>query len=116
MSASLATRTVRLAAVDTDTSFTLVVRNRAEGLGWEFRVFEAPPLADELVAMRLHALLVDVAQLGPSAWDWLERTCQALPDLPVLVCTGPSSVAQRVRGLRLGADDWLTKPAHAEEV
>jgi DNA-binding response OmpR family regulator len=34
----------------------------------------------------------------------------------VIVCTGPSSVAQRVRGLRLGADDWITKPCHPEEV
>jgi DNA-binding response OmpR family regulator len=25
-------------------------------------------------------------------------------------------VAQRVRGLRLGADDWLTKPCHPEEL
>jgi DNA-binding response OmpR family regulator len=25
-------------------------------------------------------------------------------------------VAQRVRGLRLGADDWITKPCHPEEV
>jgi DNA-binding response OmpR family regulator len=25
-------------------------------------------------------------------------------------------VAQRVRGLRLGADDWMTKPCHPEEV
>ncbi len=33
-----------------------------------------------------------------------------------MVCTGPSSVAQRVRGLRLGADDWITKPCHPEEV
>jgi DNA-binding winged helix-turn-helix (wHTH) protein len=30
--------------------------------------------------------------------------------------TGPSTVAQRVRGLRLGADDWITKPCHPEEV
>ena len=29
---------------------------------------------------------------------------------------GPSTVAQRVRGLRLGADDWITKPCHPEEV
>jgi DNA-binding response OmpR family regulator len=34
----------------------------------------------------------------------------------VIVCTGPSSVAQRVRGLRLGADAWMTKPCHAEEL
>ena len=34
----------------------------------------------------------------------------------MVVCTGRSSVAQRVRGLRLGADDWVTKPCHPEEV
>ena len=34
----------------------------------------------------------------------------------VVVCTGRTSVAQRVRGLRLGADDWLSKPCHPEEV
>ncbi len=34
----------------------------------------------------------------------------------MIVCTGPTSVAQRVRGLRLGVDDWITKPCHPEEV
>ena len=38
-----------------------------------------------------------------------------LPDLGVVVCTGRSTVAQRVRGLRLGVDDWITKPCHPEE-
>jgi DNA-binding response OmpR family regulator len=50
--------------------------------------------------------------LGPQAWTWLERLCEALPELGIVVCTGPSTVAQRVRGLRLGADDWITKPCH----
>ena len=34
----------------------------------------------------------------------------------MIVCTGQSTVAQRVRGLRLGADDWVTKPCHPEEL
>ena len=34
----------------------------------------------------------------------------------MIVCTGPSSVAQRVRGLRLGVDAWITKPCHPEEL
>ncbi len=38
-----------------------------------------------------------------------------LPDLGIVVCTGRSTVAQRVRGLRLGVDDWITKPCHPEE-
>jgi two-component system response regulator RegX3 len=66
--------------------------------------------------MRLSAIVVDLTVLGPQAWSWLERLCGELPELGVIVCTGPSTVAQRVRGLRLGADDWVTKPCHPEEV
>ena len=116
MTAILGTSLVRLAVVDSETGFTQVLRNRAEALGWEFRTFEAAPRVDALVALRLHAVLVDVLALGPDGWEFLERMRSELPELPVLVCTGPSSVAQRVRGLRGGADDWITKPSHAEEV
>ncbi len=66
--------------------------------------------------MKLNALVVDVGVLGPGAWDFLERVCGMLPDLAVIVCTQGSTVAQRVRGLRIGADDWVNKPAHPEEV
>ena len=66
--------------------------------------------------MRVNALVVDLALLGAGAWDFLERVSAALPGLGIVVCTGRSSVAQRVRGLRLGADDWVTKPCHPEEV
>ncbi len=107
---------IRLAVIDTDTAFLQVLSKRLAGLGWEQRTLSTPVPPDELVAMRLNAVVVDLALLGPDAWDWLERTCAALPGLGVVVCTGPSSVAQRVRGLRLGADDWVTKPCHPEEV
>ena len=66
--------------------------------------------------MRLNALVIDLAVLGPQGWNYLEQLCTRLPGLGVVVCTGQSSVAQRVRGLRLGADDWMTKPCHPEEL
>jgi DNA-binding response OmpR family regulator len=66
--------------------------------------------------MRLHALVIDIGTLGQQGWTYLERVCSGLPTLAVLVCSGPSTVAQRVRGLRLGADDWIPKPCHPEEV
>jgi DNA-binding response OmpR family regulator len=67
--------------------------------------------------MKLNALVVDLGVLPPEeAWPFLERVCGMLPGLGVIVCTGESTVAQRVRGLRLGADDWIAKPGHPEEV
>jgi DNA-binding response OmpR family regulator len=66
--------------------------------------------------MRLNAVVVDPTVLGHAAWSYLEKLCARLPQLGVVVCTGQSTVAQRVRGLRLGVDDWVTKPCHPEEV
>jgi DNA-binding response OmpR family regulator len=107
---------LRLAVIDRDPGFMQVMSNRLEALGWDLRALSSAVTADALVAMRLNALVVDVAVLGPGHWDYLERVCARLPGLAVIVCTGPSSVAQRVRGLRLGADAWVTKPCHAEEL
>jgi DNA-binding response OmpR family regulator len=93
-----------------------VLVKRAGDLGWQYRCLEAPPPVDEFVAMRVNALVVDLALLGPGGWEFLERVAAALPGMGLIVCTGPTSVSQRVRGLRAGADDWVTKPCHPEEV
>jgi DNA-binding response OmpR family regulator len=107
---------LRLAILDSDSGFVRVLVKRAGDLGWQHRRLEAPPRMEEFVAMRVNALVVDLALLGPGAWDFLERVSSALPGLGIVVCTGRSTVSQRVRGLRLGADDWVTKPCHPEEV
>ncbi len=107
---------LRLAVIDRDPGFMQVLGNRLDSLGWEYRALSSAITADALVAMRLNALVLDVSVLGPGSWEYLERVCARLPGLAVIICTGPSSVAQRVRGLRLGADAWITKPCHAEEL
>src|SRR2546423_13952811 len=107
---------IRLAVVDGDSGFLQVLTKRLEGAGWRYRVLASPVPLDTVVAMRLNAIVIDLAALGPQAWGYLERLCSMLPGLGVVVCTGQSTVAQRVRGLRLGADDWVTKPCHPEEL
>jgi len=108
--------TTRLAILDSDSGFVRVLVNRLESHGWQYRRLEAAPRIEEFVAMRVNAVVVDLALLGPGAWEFLERLAQAMPGLGVVVCTGRSTVSQRVRGLRLGADDWVSKPCHPEEV
>jgi DNA-binding response OmpR family regulator len=107
---------VRIAILDGDSGFVRVLVKRADDLGWQYRRLESPPRVEEFVAMRVNALVLDLALLGHGAWDFLERVSNALPAMGIVVCTGRSTVAQRVRGLRLGADDWVTKPCHPEEV
>jgi DNA-binding response OmpR family regulator len=107
---------LKLAVIDTDSGFLQVLDKRLERLGWEHRTLASAVPVETIVAMRLSALVIDLAILGPAGWDYLERVCAELPGLGVIVCTGQSTVAQRVRGLRMGADDWLTKPCHPEEL
>jgi len=107
---------IRLAVLDADTGFLQVLSKRLEGAGWQYRVLASPVPLDALVALRLNAIVLDLEVLGPQGWNYLEKLCARLPGLGVIVCTGRSSVAQRVRGLRLGADDWMTKPCHPEEL
>jgi len=109
-------QTIRLAVIDDDSGFVTVLSKRTSTAGWQQRVLSSAIPPEELVAMKLNALLVDLAVLGDDAWGYLERVCEMLPDLGVVVCTGRSTVAQRVRALRLGIDDWIGKPCHPEEV
>jgi DNA-binding response OmpR family regulator len=109
--------TLRVAVIDRDTAFLKVLGKRFDAAGWEHRVLPGGAPADELVAMKLNAVLVDLAVLGPEeGWEFLERISGLMPGLGIIACTSNSTVAQRVRGLRLGADDWIAKPSHPEEV
>src|ERR1700710_1995877 len=97
------TASLRVAVIDGDTGFVQVLTKRLDRLGWEHRGLAGALPVDRLVGLRLGALVVDLALLGPHAWEYLERVATELPALPIVICTGQSTVAQRVRGLRMGA-------------
>ncbi len=64
----------------------------------------------------LNALVVDLAILGRPRWNWLQRICRLGRTSGSWSAPAPSTVAERVRALRMGVDDWLTKPCHPEEL
>ena len=107
---------VRLAVIDADSGFVRVLAKRMQDIGWQYRTLTAPTVPEELVAMRLNAVVLDVSLLGPRAWEYIEQVGEGIPGLGLVICSERSTVAQRVRGLRLGADDWIGKPCHPEEV
>ncbi len=107
---------VRMAVIDTDSGFLQVLTKRLDRIGWQYHVLASAVPLETVLAMRLNAIVVDIATLGPQGWTYLEALCAKFPGLGIIVCTGQSSVAQRVRGLRIGADDWMSKPCHPEEL
>jgi DNA-binding response OmpR family regulator len=107
---------LRIAVLDNDSGFLMVLAKRLERLECEHRVLDASTPTETIASMPVDALIVDLASLGSGRWAWLERLCQAPRDFSIVVCTGPSTVAERVRALRVGADVWLSKPCHPEEL
>jgi DNA-binding response OmpR family regulator len=107
---------LRIAVIDRDNDFLGVIAEHVRRLEWTFVVHRGPVTGTTLLGGRPHAVLVDVGLFGPHWDDWLARQPASVPELGVLVCTGRSTVGQRVRGLQVGADDWITKPCHPEEV
>ena len=55
------------------------------------------------------ALVLDIGLPGLDGWQVLARV-RDLSDMPVLLLTAHGAEAEKVRGLRAGADDYLTKP------
>lgn len=66
--------------------------------------------------MKLHTLVVDPAVIEGDPIAWLHDVRRDLPDLRIVVCTGPSTLSQRVSALRMGVDDWVTKPCAPDEL
>jgi DNA-binding response OmpR family regulator len=102
--------------MDANGAVRAAVAQRFGELGWHVEALSGAAPHSALRPLRLHVLVLDIELLGQQGSSYLDRLAAELPDLGVIVCTGRSTVAQRVRALGLGVDDWLTKPFDVEEL
>jgi DNA-binding response OmpR family regulator len=103
--------------VEDDASLRLSMQMtlRAEG----FRVVLAktgPEGLDAALAERPDVVLLDVMLPGMNGFEVCEALRSRDADLPILMVTAKGEMEDRVRGLRLGADDYLVKPFGAAEL
>jgi len=61
-------------------------------------------------------LLLDLILPGRDGFDILREVRAARPTLPVIIITARGEEADRVRGLRMGADDYVVKPFSVKEL
>ena len=104
---------LRIALIDDDSGMMTVLDRRFAARRWDSQVIGYAADPEQLSALKLHALIVNPAITGLGYIEWV---ADRLPGLALLVCGRPAPVADRVRALRTGADDWITKPCHPEEL
>lgn len=73
---------------------------------------------EEMTAREIDLALLDVMMPGKTGFD----VCQLIKSkpetrfVPVVLVTGLTSVDERIRGIRCGADDFLSKPVNSQEL
>ncbi|MGA2512111.1 MAG: response regulator transcription factor [Candidatus Limnocylindrales bacterium] len=106
----------RVLVVDDEPEFASLLCLWLERHGWESVV-----AADGLKALAAFEpqqpdiVLLDVGLPGMDGWHVLERI-RAISHVPVLLVTARGTEAERIRGLGLGADDYITKPLSFPEL
>jgi DNA-binding response OmpR family regulator len=102
--------------VDDEADIRSLVRELLERAGHD--VVEAGDGNEGLRAFflaRPDLVVLDVSMPGLDGWGTLERI-RELSDVPVVMLTAQAQELAKVRGLRGGADDYITKPFGRQEL
>lgn len=79
------------------------------------RAMDGQEALKQLFDRRPDLVMLDVGMPKLDGWQVLERI-REVSDVPVLMLTAESQEVDKVRGLRQGADDFVTKPFSRQEL
>ncbi|HWG74909.1 MAG TPA: response regulator transcription factor [Acidimicrobiales bacterium] len=103
-------RDARILVVDDDEQLAALLVLVLEGEGYPVTVANDAPGAIEQVKRGTTDLVVLDISLGADDGRMVLSQIRELGELPVILISGMGETADRVLGLRLGADDFLAKP------
>ena len=108
--------TSRVLVIDDDTDIRELVRDLLRRSG--YLVAEASNGREGLRSLhswRPDLVVLDVSMPGLDGWETLERI-RDVTEVPVLMLTALARELDKVRGLKAGADDYVTKPFGRQEL
>jgi DNA-binding response OmpR family regulator len=111
---------VKVLVVDDDPKLRKFLQEGLTDSGIDSHEAETGDAALELLGDGSHSgydlLLLDVMMPGASGWDVLQNLRDRNNNIPTIFLTARDAVVDRVRGLELGADDYIIKPFEFAEL
>ena len=107
----------RILIVEDDPNVALVLRDALSAEGYTTE--HAPDSCTALESARTGAFdltLLDVGLPGKDGFAVCDELRRSGQHMPILLLTAYSEPDDKVRGLRMGADDYVTKPFHVPEL
>lgn len=107
----------RLLIVDDDSTFTRILARAMKRRGLDISVADSVESAEELLLTVTPDLAtVDLKMETASGLTLLPSLKAHNPDMLILVLTGYASITTAVEAIKLGATNYLPKPADADEI
>jgi len=107
----------KLLVVDDNEVFCSAMQRTFGQRGYEVRLAYDVHQAEDLLRSWLPAFaIVDLRLPGTPGLGLIPKIKAANPDVRVVMLTGYASIATAVEAIKLGADQYLTKPVDAEAV
>jgi two-component system, response regulator RegA len=107
----------RLLIVDDDAVFARTLARSFERRGVEVRTAAGPGELDEILATWIpNDAVVDLRLDGASGLPCVARLKALDPAMRIIVLTGFASIATAVEAVKLGATNYLSKPANTDDI
>lgn len=106
-----------IVVVDDDPAVLQAVGKALQRTGYPVRGFQAAPEAlSALAGLDAALLITDIRMPQMSGIELARRSVEEDPDLAVIILTGQADTETAVESLRLGVEDYLTKPVDLGEL
>lgn len=103
--------------VEDEPEMATLISDQLEHAGMHTQVFNNPdPVINFLKRNFVNLMLLDVNLPGKTGFDLLEEIRGQSMTVPVIFLTANAGEVDRVRGLQIGGDDYITKPFSYSEL
>lgn len=106
----------KILIAEDDKEIAMLERDYLESDGMEVKIIaDGREVAEELQRTEYDLLLLDLMLPGKNGYE-ICREIRDRIDIPILMVTARSETTDRIRGLGLGADDYIAKPFDPAEL
>ena len=110
-------RIKKLLVVDDEASHRMMIEAVLQDVGWLVEEAESGEEALQILeGSRPGVVLLDMRMPGMSGQETLQKILEIHPGLPVIMLTAHGTVDSAVEAMKLGAYDYLSKPADNDEL
>jgi len=108
---------IKLLYVEDDAALSYVTKDNLEQFGYEVIHFENGQLAlNNFTSHAFDVCILDIMLPKMDGFELAKRIREINNEIPILFLSAKSQIEDKIHGLKLGADDYITKPFSIEEL